>query len=122
MTLAVTVETRLTRRFGLTHPILSAPMAFVAGGRLRRPHLVNRARRDDLRSFEGAVVQHGREIVTHVTACGQHAASGIDLLHNSAHAVGGAGGDAAQGVLDGRYIAGGIVGKAGCVTEGVGDS
>jgi nitronate monooxygenase len=34
LTLAVTVETRLTRRFGLTHPIVSAPMAFVAGGRL----------------------------------------------------------------------------------------
>jgi nitronate monooxygenase len=30
--LAVTVETRLTRRFGLTHPILSAPIPFIAGG------------------------------------------------------------------------------------------
>lgn len=28
------IETRLTERFGLTHPILSAPMAMAAGGRL----------------------------------------------------------------------------------------
>ncbi|MDJ0626920.1 MAG: nitronate monooxygenase [Rhodobacter sp.] len=28
------IETRLTERFGLTHPILSAPMASAAGGRL----------------------------------------------------------------------------------------
>jgi nitronate monooxygenase len=28
------IRTRLTARFGLTHPILSAPMAFAAGGRL----------------------------------------------------------------------------------------
>jgi nitronate monooxygenase len=28
------LTTRLTKRFGLTHPIISAPMAFAAGGRL----------------------------------------------------------------------------------------
>ncbi len=28
------LDTRLTRRFGLKHPIISAPMAFAAGGRL----------------------------------------------------------------------------------------
>ncbi|MGB8623994.1 MAG: nitronate monooxygenase, partial [Paracoccaceae bacterium] len=28
------IETRLTERFGLTHPIMSAPMAMAAGGRL----------------------------------------------------------------------------------------
>lgn len=30
----MTLSTRLTERFGLTHPIVSAPMAFAAGGRL----------------------------------------------------------------------------------------
>ena len=28
------IQTRLTERLGITHPILSAPMGFVAGGRL----------------------------------------------------------------------------------------
>jgi nitronate monooxygenase len=28
------IRTRLTERFGLSHPIISAPMAFAAGGRL----------------------------------------------------------------------------------------
>jgi nitronate monooxygenase len=28
------IRTRLTERFGLTHPVVSAPMAFAAGGRL----------------------------------------------------------------------------------------
>lgn len=30
----MTVSTRLTERFGLKHPVISAPMAFAAGGRL----------------------------------------------------------------------------------------
>jgi nitronate monooxygenase len=30
----VTLNTRLTQQFGLTHPIISAPMAFAAGGKL----------------------------------------------------------------------------------------
>jgi len=30
----MTLSTRLTQRFGIAHPILSAPMAFAAGGRL----------------------------------------------------------------------------------------
>ena len=28
------IKTRLTERLGLKHPVLSAPMAFVAGGKL----------------------------------------------------------------------------------------
>ena len=31
----MTLHTRLTERLALEHPVLSAPMAFVAGGRWR---------------------------------------------------------------------------------------